>query len=108
MQILVNVHPKEALPYFFMAKMENNHHWCGHLCYGLDNTHIPITCITDNKSLSDAVASTKIIEDKRLYIDICSLCDMLSHKEINEVKWTTFDKQLADCLTKRMKHLQNA
>ena len=29
--------------------------------YGLDDAHIPITCITDNKSLSDAVASTKII-----------------------------------------------
>ena len=68
--------------------------------YALDDTQIPITCIIDNKSLSDAVVSTKIIEDKRLYVDICSLRDMLSHKEINEVKWTTSDKQLADCLTK--------
>ena len=66
----------------------------------ITDTQIPITSITDNKSLSDAVAATKIIEDKRLYIYICSLCDMLSHKEINEVKWTTYDKQLADCLTK--------
>ena len=32
--------------------------------YTLDDTHIPITCINDNTSLSDAVASTKIIEDK--------------------------------------------
>ena len=61
---------------------------------------LSITSITDNESLSDAVASTKILEDKRLYIGICSLRDMLSHKEINEVKWTTYDKQLADCLTK--------
>ena len=29
--------------------------------YALDDTQIPITCIIDNKSLSDAVASTKII-----------------------------------------------
>ena len=28
--------------------------------YGLDDTHIPSTCITDNKSLSDVVASTKL------------------------------------------------
>ena len=64
--------------------------------YALDDTQIPITSITDNK----ITASTKIIEDKHLYIDICSLRDMLSHKEINEVKWTTYDKQLADCVTK--------
>ena len=30
--------------------------------YALDDTYIPITCITDGKSLSDAVASTKIID----------------------------------------------
>ena len=29
-----------------------------------DDTHIPMTCIIDNKSLSDAVAPTKITEDK--------------------------------------------
>ena len=67
--------------------------------HALDDTHDPINRIIDNKSLNDAVASTKIIEDKCLYTDICSLCDMLSHKEINEVNWTTSDKQLADCLT---------
>ena len=36
--------------------------------YALDDTQIPITCIIDNKSLSDAVSSAKIIEDKRIYI----------------------------------------
>ena len=34
--------------------------------HALDDTHIPYTCITDNKSLS--YTSTKIIEDKCLYI----------------------------------------
>ena len=68
--------------------------------YAPDDTHIPTTCIIDSKSLIDAIASTKIIEDKHLYIDICSLRDMLSHKEINEVKWTPSVKQLADFLTK--------
>ena len=66
-----------------------------------------MTCIIDNKSLSDAVAPTKITEDKRLYLDICSLHDMLSHKEINEVKWTTSDKQLADWLTKGTASLEH-
>ena len=51
-------------------------------------------------SLSEAITSTKITEDKPLYRDICSLCDMLSHQETNEGKWSTSDQQLADCFPK--------
>ena len=60
---------------------------------------VPITCITDNKSLCEAVKGTSVIEDKRLYIDICSLRQMLVNGEIC-VTLTSSKEQLADCLTK--------
>ena len=34
---------------------------------------LPLVCISNNKSLVTSVKSTKVIEDKRLYIDICTL-----------------------------------
>ena len=55
---------------------------------------IHLVCISDNKSLVDAMQSTSVIEDKRLYIDICAL------REITKVKLTSSKKQIADCLTK--------
>ena len=33
----------------------------------------PIEAVTDNKSLHDAVHSTKTLEDKRLKVDICAV-----------------------------------
>ena len=62
---------------------------------------IPITCIVDNKSLVDALHSSNKIEDTRLRVDIAVLDDMISRKEICEVKWVDTTHQLADCLTKR-------
>ena len=68
--------------------------------YKIDNTHIPVTSIIDNSSLPESLYSTNVIDDKRLYIDICSMHDMLSRNEIPEVKLTLTQDQLADCLTK--------
>ncbi len=60
----------------------------------------PIIIKTDSRNLHDAVHSTKTIEDKRLKIDICSLREKLSRKDIQKVEWIGKDFQLADCLTK--------
>ena len=62
---------------------------------------LPITCFVDNKSLVDALHSSNKVEDNRLRIDIAVLDDMISRKEICEVKWVDSSQQLADCLTKR-------
>ena len=62
---------------------------------------MPINCFVDNKSLVDALSSSKQVEDRRLRIDIAVLDDMLGKKEINCVKWVDTCNQLADCLTKR-------
>ena len=60
-----------------------------------------VLCVTDNKSLCDALKSTKQVDDKRLRIDIAVLVDMIQRNDISEVSWTDSRSQLADCLTKR-------
>ena len=60
-----------------------------------------IRCITDNKSLVDAVQSTKRVDDKRLRLDIAVLLDMQERGEISEIAWVDTHMQLADCMTKR-------
>ena len=62
---------------------------------------VPIHCKVDNKSLVDALSSSKQVDDKRLRIDIAVLDEMLEKKEINNVSWVDSSSQLADCLTKR-------
>ena len=62
---------------------------------------LPITCLVDNKSLVDALHSSNKIEDTRLRVDIAVLEDMISRKEICQVKWVDTTHQLADGLTKR-------
>ena len=68
--------------------------------YGLGVDSIPLICVTDNESLYDSLHSTATVDDKRLHIDICCLRGMMSRKEIAEVRLTTSEEQLADCLTK--------
>ena len=62
---------------------------------------LKVNCYVDNKSLVDALSSTKRVEDRRLRIDLAVLEDMLAKKEISSVSWIASHQQLADCLTKR-------
>ena len=68
---------------------------------------IPIKCKVDNKSLVDALSSSKQVDGKRLRIDIAVLDDMLERKEIDQVSWVDTKWQLADCLTKRGASTEN-
>ena len=68
--------------------------------YKLDNTHIPVISIIDNLSLHESLHSTNVTDGKRLYTDICPTCNMFSRNRISEVKLTSSQDQLADCLTK--------
>ena len=63
--------------------------------------NIPVKCFVDNRSLVEALSSYKLVDDKRLRIDISVLKDMLHNGELQEVTWVDISKQLADCLTKR-------
>lgn len=60
--------------------------------------HIPITAFIDNKSVTEAIKSTKLVEDKRLQIDIASA---MIQKNCVEVKWCPGKVQLANSMTKR-------
>ena len=62
---------------------------------------IKIDCYVDNKSLVDALYSSRNVDDRRLRIDIAVLQDMIERNEINSVSWVDAFYQLADCLTKR-------
>ena len=61
---------------------------------------LPIICVTANKSLAQSAYSTKTLCDKKLKIDMCIIRDMLSKKEISEIKWVEHAIQISDCLTK--------
>ena len=65
-----------------------------------NDQRLPIDCITDNKSLFDAVYSTKTLIEKRLKVDICVIREMIAKGEVHSVKWKDGKYQLADCLTK--------
>lgn len=61
---------------------------------------LPIVAYVDNKSLVQAVYSTKQVDDRRLRIYIGSLKELLNN-EVKQIKWIPGFGQLANCLTKR-------
>jgi hypothetical protein len=61
---------------------------------------IPITAFIDNKSVTEALQSTKMVEDKRMRIDIAAICEMKQNNYV-EVKWCPGKVQLANSMTKR-------
>lgn len=68
---------------------------------GADNESIPVEALVDNKSVEDAIYSTKSVDDKRLRIDVGSIKEMLNKKEVAKVQWIPGEKMLANALTKR-------
>ena len=64
------------------------------------NEILPLKCVTDSKSLHDAVYSTKTLTEKWLSIELCAIRDSLEKQEINSVIWVCSEDLLADCLTK--------
>ena len=65
---------------------------------------VPIVCVTDCKSLFDAVKTTNTLEDKGLRIPMACLRQRFNRNEVRYV-WVPTNLQLADCL-KRLVHLQ--
>ena len=67
----------------------------------ITKSSIEIHCKVDNKSLVEAIYSSKNVEDRRLKIDIAVIKDMLKNSELSGISWVASAMQLADCLTKR-------
>ncbi|CAC5372113.1 unnamed protein product [Mytilus coruscus] len=67
---------------------------------GVGERIIPITAFIDNKSVPEALKSTKLVVEKRLRIDIAAICEMIQNNYV-EVKWCPGKVQLANSMTKR-------
>ena len=68
---------------------------------GIPVRTIPLIAYVDNKSVMEALHSTKHVEDKRLRLDIGALRESLQRRDLNAVKWCPGTYQLANCMTKR-------
>ena len=68
--------------------------------YELTNHQIPVTLFTDNKSLYDAIKSSKYFQNKWWQIDIAVVEKFISRNEIENAEWINTKQQLADPLTK--------
>ena len=65
-------------------------------------SNILIDAVVDNKSVIEAVYSTKSVDDKRLRIDISALKEYISGEgDVRTIKWCPGSVQLANCMTKR-------
>jgi hypothetical protein len=67
----------------------------------IPNHTIPIIAYVDNRSVIEAVNSTKLVDDKRLRVDIAAISESLSRNEVKEIRWCPGKHHLADCMTKR-------
>ena len=68
----------------------------------LPKYNFPVKCLVDNDSLVQHLYSTlNSIEEKSLRINIASLKQAISRKNIESVSWVETKEQLADCMTKR-------
>lgn len=66
-----------------------------------DPSCINIRCVTDNKSLYEAVRSTKHVSDKRLRLEISNIKELISSGQVIDLEWHRGQEQLSDCLTKK-------
>ena len=66
-----------------------------------DVKSLPIVMYVDNKSVTQALCSTKMVDDKRLRLDIAAIKESLEKNEVSSVRWLPGESQLANCLTKR-------
>jgi hypothetical protein len=64
----------------------------------LQKNTTPIIAYVENKSVIDAVHSTKSVDDKRLLVDKVK---SLSRNKEKHIRWCPGKYHLADCMTKR-------
>jgi len=62
---------------------------------------LPLLCITDCKSLFEAVYSSKYVAEKRLCIELSGIKELIENGQIHNIQWLETKNQLADCLTKK-------
>lgn len=62
---------------------------------------VPIIVYVDHKGAVESMHSTKLVEDRRLRVDIASIKQYLERREVSDIYACSGDDQIADCLTKK-------
>lgn len=65
------------------------------------NVTAPINAFVDNKSTVDAVFSTKMVDDKKLRIDIAAIKEEVENGMLQNLNWIPDKEQLANVMTKK-------
>ena len=68
---------------------------------GYEHKTIRIEAYVDNKSVIEALFSTRMVEDKRLRVDVVAIQESLKLQDINLIQWIPGQLQLANVMTKQ-------
>ena len=68
---------------------------------GLEYKTIPIEAYIDNKSVIEAILSTRMVDDKRLRVDVAAIQELLKFHDIIRIQWVKGHLQLANPMTKQ-------
>ena len=71
---------------------------CGEIING-DDKGLKVVGVTDNKSLKEAAYSSRLLEDRRLMVEISIIRQMINRSEVDLI-WVETKKQVSDVLTK--------
>lgn len=71
-----------------------------HIFNSILNICFPVICLVDNYSVVEAIHSTKLVEDKRLRIDL-AIIKQAVHEENVLIKWIPGTLMYSDVLTKK-------
>ena len=67
---------------------------------------IPVTALTDSKSLWDSLHKTRQCEEKLLRSSVAGIKQVIELKMVEDVDWVPTAEQLADCMTKKGKRAE--
>ena len=68
---------------------------------GIKSKFIQIEAYVDNKSVIEAILSTRMVEDKRIRVDVAAILESLQLHDINRIQWIPGHLHLANVMTKQ-------
>ena len=68
---------------------------------GVKPRTVMIEAYVDNKSIIEAILSTRLVEDKRLRVDVASIKESLQLHDVKKIQWVPGHLQLANPMTKQ-------
>ena len=68
---------------------------------GVKTRTVMIEAYVDNKSIIEAILSTRLVEDKRLRVDVAAIKESLQLHDVKKIQWVPGHLQLANPMTKQ-------